>query len=213
MTLRRLNNPVRPSVRRLAAVVVALCFATPAGAEHVDVDASRSTITVRVLKSGLLRAFADNHEITAPIKAGFVDDGAAAAVQIVVDAPSMQVLDPGLSPHDRDQVQRRMRGPEVLDASQFPEIRFVSMSVERVESGGWIVHGQLSLHGQTRPVTVKVTFAEGHYKGSASVKQTSFGITPITVAGGTVKVKDDVTIDFDIVTRPDPHPAQVGGPN
>jgi MOSC domain-containing protein YiiM len=48
---------------------------------------------------------------------------------------------------------------------------------------------------------VKVVRAQGHYKGTASLKQTSFGITPIVIAGGTVKVKDDVTIEFDVVTR------------
>jgi hypothetical protein len=32
------------------------------------------------------------------------------------------------------------------------------------------------------------------------VRQSDFGMTPIRIAGGTVKVKDDVTIEFDIVT-------------
>jgi hypothetical protein len=38
------------------------------------------------------------------------------------------------------------------------------------------------------------------YKGSARLKQTEFGITPVTVAGGAVQVKDEVTLDFDVVT-------------
>jgi hypothetical protein len=29
---------------------------------------------------------------------------------------------------------------------------------------------------------------------------TAFGITPVSVAGGTVKVKDELTIEFDILT-------------
>jgi hypothetical protein len=32
------------------------------------------------------------------------------------------------------------------------------------------------------------------------LKQSEFGITPISLAGGTVKVKDEMKIDFDIVT-------------
>jgi hypothetical protein len=39
----------------------------------------------------------------------------------------------------------------------------------------------------------------GHYRGSASFKQSNFGISPIRIAGGTVKVKDEVKIEFDIV--------------
>jgi hypothetical protein len=32
------------------------------------------------------------------------------------------------------------------------------------------------------------------------LKQTDFGITPISIGGGTVKVKNELRIDFDIVT-------------
>ena len=34
-----------------------------------------------------------------------------------------------------------------------------------------------------------------------TLKQTDYGITPISVAGGAVKVKDELNIDFDIVTK------------
>ena len=48
------------------------------------------------------------------------------------------------------------------------------------------------------PLTVSVALDQSHYKGSATVRQTEFGITPISIVGGTVKVKDEVKIDFDI---------------
>ena len=47
-------------------------------------------------------------------------------------------------------------------------------------------------------VTVTVKDQGGHYVGSARIKQTEFGIKPVKVAGGTVKVKDELHIDFDI---------------
>jgi hypothetical protein len=58
------------------------------------------------------------------------------------------------------------------------------------------------LHGKTSPVAVEVTLKDGHYKGSARLKQREFGITPISLAGGTVKVKDEVAVEFDIVLLP-----------
>jgi polyisoprenoid-binding protein YceI len=180
---------------------MALSVGASGAAARQSVDPSRSTITVRVFKAGLFRAFGDNHEIQAPIKEGSVDDGAAAGVQIVVNARQLRVLDPGLSPHDREQVQSRMLGSSVLDVTRFPEIRFESTTVDPLHSSGWTVHGRLTLHGQTRPVTVKVSRERDHYRGSVSLKQTDFDITPVSVAGGTVKVKDEVTIEFDIVTR------------
>jgi polyisoprenoid-binding protein YceI len=85
--------------------------------------------------------------------------------------------------------------------NRFPEILFDSESAERSEAGAWTVRGQLTLHGQTRPLTTTVSGAQGHYKGSLALKQSDFGIAPIKVAGGAVKVKDQLTIDFDIVAR------------
>jgi polyisoprenoid-binding protein YceI len=74
------------------------------------------------------------------------------------------------------------------------------VAVQRGDAGRWSVRGELELHGQTHPVTVRVVREQGHYKGSASLKQSDFGIVPISIAGGTVKVKDEIKIDFDVVT-------------
>jgi len=182
--------------------VAAWGTAQPATARH-DIDPSTSTITVHVNKAGVFRAFGDDHEVRAPIKTGSVDDGSTAVVDLVIDASQMRVLDQGLSDTDRREVQERMLGPQVLDVAQYPEIRFRSTSIDRT-AGGWRVTGQLTLHGATRPIVVAVTNERGHYRGTAAFRQTNFGITPVSVAGGTVKVKDEVSIDFDIVTRSNP---------
>ena len=54
------------------------------------------------------------------------------------------------------------------------------------------------MHGKDHPIAVEVTRKGEHYQGSATLKQTDFGITPVTIAGGTVKVKDEVKIEFEI---------------
>src|SRR5262249_11614369 len=136
-----------------------------------------------------------------PILSGSVDEGAG-TVDLVVDAAHMQVLDPNLSPEKRAQVQERMLGPDVLDVTRFPRIEFHAKGAARRETGEWHVKGDLTLRGQTHPVEVRVSrSAPQHYRGSAALKQTAFGITPITIAGGTVKVKDEVKIEFDVVTQ------------
>jgi polyisoprenoid-binding protein YceI len=40
-----------------------------------------------------------------------------------------------------------------------------------------------------------------HFKGSTTIRQTDFGITPIKIAGGIVRVKDDVKVEFEIVLK------------
>lgn len=113
----------------------------------------------------------------------------------------MRVLDPTPSPTDRREVQTRILGAEVLDADRFPRISFRSVAIQRGEADRWSIGGELEVHGQTRPVTVNVVRDQGHYKGSTSLRQSEFGITPISIVGGTVKVKDEIKIDFDIVTN------------
>jgi hypothetical protein len=46
-----------------------------------------------------------------------------------------------------------------------------------------------------------VRYLEGKYVGTATIKQKDFGIQPVSAGGGTVKVKDELTIDFSIKTK------------
>ena len=184
----------------VATTLALLAVARPSDAQPRAIDLTRSTVTVRVFKSGLFRVFADDHVIEAPLTDGSLDDSAAPNVRIAIDVRGMRVLDPGLSAKDRREVQTRMMGPEVLDADRFQQIRFRSATIEKVDADRWSVRGELEVHGQTHPVTVAVVRAQGHYKGSTSLKQSEFGIMPISIVGGTVKVKDEIKIDFDIVT-------------
>jgi polyisoprenoid-binding protein YceI len=172
-----------------------------AGAASHEIDREQSTVTVRVSKAGVFRAFGDDHEVRAPLTSGSIDDGPQPNVRIVFNAAQLRVVDPGLSPDDRQQVQSRMLGPDVLDVARFPEIRFESTDARRIDSDRLSVNGALTLHGQTRTVVVTVARDRDRYRGTATIKQTAFGIKPVAVAGGTVKVKDEVTIEFDIATR------------
>ena len=179
-----------------ATLVCGLALPAAGSAEERLIDTERSRITVRVFKSGLFRAFADDHIIEAPLAEGSVDD--PPHVQIVIDTRRMRVLDPGLPKGDRQEVQTRMLGSEVLDVNRFQRISFHSLAIQRLDTGGWLVRGELELHGQIHEIMVNVFFESSHYKGSASLRQSDFGIAPISILGGTVKVKDEIKIDFDI---------------
>src|SRR5215469_16060237 len=180
------------------AVVVLLVNVVPAASPQERlIDAAQSKLHVYAFKSGLFSGLADNHDVEAPIVEGMIDESTS-RVKFAIDARQMKVLDPQLSPDKRKQVQARMLGPEVLDANHFPQITFQSTNVERAGQGQLRVGGQLSLHGVTRPVFASVRKQDGRYVGTCTLKQRDFGITPISIAGGTVKVKDELKIQFDI---------------
>jgi len=183
----------------LLAIVLAVLTAPGAYAQSRAIDGSKSSLKIRVLKSGLFSGFAHDHDIEAPIEEGKIDTSANPSVQLRVDAGKMRVLDPGTSPGDLAEIQATMEGATVLDAAHFPEIAYTSTSVTKTGDTGWEVHGDLTLHGKKGPVDVAVSLQDGHYRGTALLKQSSFGIVPIKIAGGTVKVKDEVKIEFDIV--------------
>jgi len=182
-------------------LICAVLFAAPAlgRADTRQIDTSHSTLRVFVFKTGLFSFAADNHTINAPIKSGQITDQVS-SVTLIADAEHMTVLDRETATDKPAQVQARMLGPDVLDVAQFPTIEFKSTAIEAAASGGWDVTGELTIRGKTRPINLHVVQSEGHYRGSTTLKQTDFGIHPVTIAGGTVKVKDEIRIDFDIVT-------------
>jgi hypothetical protein len=189
-------------VRAVMTLSIIATIATTARAEPRPIDTERSTLTVFVYKSGLFSGFADDHVIRAPIASGTLSDEEPLSVGIQVKAGTLTVLDPKLSADKRSDVQTRMLGPEVLDTAAHPEITFKSTAVEAAGESKWMVTGELSIHGQTKPVKFAVERRDGRYKGLVTLKQRDFGIQPISIAGGTVKVKDEVKVEFDIVAKP-----------
>ena len=184
-----------------AAVIGVIAVAIScARAQSRQISVEKSVLTVRVYKTGLFSAFAHDHEIHAPIQSGSFDEQKR-AVEFKVKSADLKVIDPDVSQGDRDQVQATMVGPKVLDTAQFAEIAFHSTSIEPKGPDRWSVQGELSLHGQTHPVQVEVYGANGHYRGSTRFRQTDFGMTPVSIAGGSIKVKDEVKIEFDIVGK------------
>jgi polyisoprenoid-binding protein YceI len=179
-----------------AASVMCLICVPAASAQQRNIDAQKSTLTIHVGKTGAFSSLGHEHEVRAPIGSGTADIGPHPAVELHVDARALRVIDKDASESDRAEVQQMMLGPEVLDSDAHQEIVFKSTSAESAGQDQWTLRGNLTLHGQTHPVTVKVSLKNGHYSGESTVKQTDFGIKPPGKAG--VRAKDEVKIEFDV---------------
>jgi polyisoprenoid-binding protein YceI len=182
----------------LAAATLSHAQSSPGPA--TTIDTARSVLTVRVYKTGLFSAFAHDHEIRAPMQNGLIDEDKNTG-EFTVDARKLRVLDPEVSEKDRADIQSTMLGPKVLDSEKFPEIRFRSTSIGEAGDDKWVVRGDLTLHGQTHQVKVDVAGRDGHYLGSARLSQKDFGITPVSIAGGSIKVKDEVRVEFEVFAK------------
>lgn len=193
----------------LAAIVLAGA-AAPASTVS-ELDATRSRVIVEVGKAGAFSFVAGHsHKIQAPIRGTLSVDpdhpeGASAAFEI--RKGDLKVMDDGEPPGDAPKVQETMASEQVLDVSRYPTVTFKSRDVQvRQRSGNALdltINGDLTLHGNTRFIAVSVhaELAPGTVtaQGTFSVKQTDYGMKPVSVAGGTVRVKDELKVRFTIV--------------
>jgi polyisoprenoid-binding protein YceI len=116
------------------------------------------------------------------------EDPAGSSVRLTIDAGSFSS---GLAVRDADVLSAAM-----LDASEYPEIVFTG-SGPRPDGAGWLLAGEVTAHGVTGPVEVRITLqglgdGVARFRAVARLDRTSFGITQKRgVVGSTV----DLTID------------------
>lgn len=81
-----------------------------------------------------------------------------------------------------------LKGAEWLDAAQFPKATFVSTKVTPTGANEATIAGDLTLHGVTKPVTLKAHFVGAGvnpidkaytvgFDGQGTIKRTDFGVT------------------------------------
>jgi len=176
------------------------------------IDAKRSRFTAQAFSTGLLSAFGHNPKIAVRGIEGdaqFVADDATlkdARAHVKIRADSLEVID-DISEKDRREIHRQMYD-EVLETDRFPEILY-ECSQATASGGGdryWVVlQGELTLRGMTRtlPVSARVVITGDSLRASGefSVRQSDYEIALVKVAGGAIKLKDEVKCTFDIMAR------------
>jgi polyisoprenoid-binding protein YceI len=199
-----------------AAACVLLGPAAVSAGDVYRVDPTSSEVLVQVGKAGLFKFAGHTHEVAAPIGEGRIEADAAdlsrSSVTLTFQASALRVTGKGDPPEDVPKVQEAMVGPKVLDAPRFAQIVFTSRKVSGRALGGTAfelqVEGELALHGVTKPLSVPVRIdkaADGTMTatGRTVLKQTDFGIKPVSVAG-VVNVKNELDLSFRVVARPAP---------
>lgn len=81
----------------------------------------------------------------------------ASQVDVTIDPRSLETDNPPAGFLDS------LRGAQWLDATQFPQLKFHSTRVETTGEHTFRIHGDLSLHGVTRPVTLEATYNAEHF--------------------------------------------------
>jgi hypothetical protein len=188
-------------------------LATIARGEPVfRIDAAHSLVVMEVRRAGSLARLGHDHVVASRDVQGYVapNEGLADLYvpldRLIVDEPALREeagFDTKPSEADIAGTRDNMLG-RVLEAERYP---FALVTVSDVVPGAdnSAVQVALTLHGITRttriPVRIGTQDDEIAVNGSMVVKQTDFGIAPLSILGGAIQVQDEVTLRFQIRAR------------
>ena len=129
------------------------------------------------------------------------DEPSRSTLQLTIQAAS---VDTGNT--DRD---NHLRSNDFFDMEQFPTIEFTSTSVEQVDDEHYQVHGDLTIKGVTRPVTVPFEVSGpvqdpwGNQRigleGRTEINRKDWGVNwNAALEAGGLLVSEKVTLEFDV---------------
>jgi polyisoprenoid-binding protein YceI len=171
------------------------------------IEAGTSRFTVRGFASGLLSGLGHNPVVAIRDFSGDAhwDPGAPekASLRLRIRTASLAVQN-DISDKDRREMERIMR-EEILETDKYPEIVFESISATANANNRVEIDGSLTLHGVTRrerlPAQLGVTGDILRGFGDFTIRQSDYRIKLASVAGGALKLKDELKFNFDIVAR------------
>lgn len=199
--------------------------APPVSLRMFRVDAAQSRLHLLVYRAGPMARLGHNHVISAPhlqgrmwqgltvAEAGFemtvpvndlvVDDNAARAAE----GPDFPL---NLSEDAKAGTKANMLRPSLLDGAQYPHIHIRGRAIQGPLAAPTVL-AAIRIKDQTREipvaVTVQTTAAGLEVQGQFILRQTDFGITPLSIAMGALAVQDEVTVKFRLVASPEPGPS------
>jgi polyisoprenoid-binding protein YceI len=138
-------------------------------------------------------------------------DGEASAPAAVLDGrKAVKTVDLVFPVASLDCENRTMNNHmrNALNAAQHQTIRFTlnDYTLAKAANTTGSLQGQLTINGQTRPITVPVQFADAggalRVTGKYPLPMTQWGVQPPRLMMGTLKVGDTVTVNFDLLLHP-----------
>jgi len=175
------------------------------------IETTESTFTARAFATGLFASFGHSPTIAIPDFEGEAilnpDAAEKSSLRIVIHAASLNASN-DIPEKDREELNRRMQ-KEVLESGYFSEIVYECSGVSSSNIGEgqyWMVlSGKLTLHGVTRVQLVSARVSVNGDKlraaGDVSIRQSEYAIRPVSAGGGTIRLKDEVRLSFEIFAR------------
>ena len=174
-------------------------------------DLAATTGTWEIDPSHTTIGFHARHAMVAKVRGRFTDftgsftldgaDPAASSATLTIVAGSIDTKNA-----DRD---GHLTSPEFLDVEQFPTITFVSTAVSQKSADTFVVTGDLTIHGVTKPVDITWELVGTSvdpwggtrigFEGHAEISRKEFGMVwNVALEAGGVLVGDTVKLELDV---------------
>lgn len=182
--------------------------AQAAGSKVLVIDPAQSLIAVTVRRGGALARLGHDHVVASRAVTGFAAPAEGRADfsfrldQMTVDEPALR-REAGFDSQPSDAAIAGTRTnmlTRVLDAERFPVV-----ALHADKAPGAAMRLAITLHGVTRTVAAPARLessADGvTASGTLQLRQTDFGITPMSVMAGAMTVLDTIELRYRIVAR------------
>lgn len=188
---------MRKTILMLAALAALTAGAAQAATFAIDASHSSVGFKVRHMMVSNVRGAFDQFEGTIEFDEAAMGE---ASVEAVIQVSSVDTAD-----EKRDQ---HLVSADFFDAEQFPEMTFRSTALKQ-DGEAWMLHGELTLHGVTKPVTLELEYngtiedpwgnTRAGFSAEGKIDRRDFGITwNNTLDKGGLAVGNDVTIQLEI---------------
>ena len=175
------------------------------------IDKNASRFTVQALATGLLSSFGHNPTIGIRDFEGEIqfipETYDKASLRLSLKTTGLDVLDE-MKSSDRKQLEQTMY-EQVLEVERFPTVSYESedIKVEKSENSPIVAraNGELTFHGVTQNQSIVARVVDMgsmlRISGDFEIRQSDFGIKPVSFAGGALRLKDQLKFTFELVAR------------
>jgi hypothetical protein len=165
-----------------------------------ELGPDNATLRIKTKRSGA--AAKAGHDLVIEVRSWQAEvvigeDPAESSLVLSADGGSMEVIEGtggimDLTDEDRVEIKKTLEG-EVLEPGP---VEFRSTRVTPTEDGRHLeVSGELEMNGKTQPLNFELDLGiDGALSGTATVKQSNWGIKPYSGLFGTLKVRDEIEV-------------------
>ncbi|RKR80876.1 polyisoprenoid-binding protein YceI [Mucilaginibacter gracilis] len=179
-------------VTMVAVAMSAILFSFTSNAQSTwGIDKAHSKLGFTITHMGVSDV-EGSFKVTDATITSATDDFNGATVELTADATSVNT--------DQEARDKHVKSDAFLDVAKFPAITFKSTSFKKVSANAYVVTGNLTLHGVTKPVTLNATLRQGvgmnkkpvaGFKISGTFNRKDFGVG---TGFGSAMLSDEITL-------------------